>query len=794
MPESTNKGSSIRTSAPQPDAGANGTRPPRRDGSAIGASPPRLDAADKASGRARYADDIRLPGMLHAALLTSPHAHARILGYRLDAARAIPGVKAIVTGADLTGPRAGGIIKDEAMVARGKVRYVGEPVAAVAATDMATAERALAAIEVDYEPLPAVLTIDGALADGAPILHEEFASYVKTIDGGGHGNVVFESSVIEGDVDAAFARCDAVVEGTWETQAQHHVYMETNGCVADVDAAGRITLHVTCQSVAHVQQRVAEELGEPMARVRAIATKVGGGFGGKHASNIHSIAAWLARAARRPVKLVLSRTQDFEVQRCRHPARIWMRTGALADGTILARDVRIVTDGGAYADESPPVLAFALLMSRGPYRIPNVRATGCAVYTNKLRSGSYRGFGNPQASFAGESQIDDLAVRLGIDPVTLRLQNAMRPGDTAFGGQPVASCIVAECLERVRDAQRAAPPLPAREGRRRGVGYAVMSHVSGLMGTAAALQLRSDGSVGLSTGCVDLGQGADTTMVQICADALKLPMERISYAPQDSDASPYNWKTAGSRSTYMTGRAVAVATVEMRAKMFDHAAELIECSTADLELKPGGVIGVKGAPMDVTFKQIALRSLFQSGGPIAATHGFVFDGPGFDPKRAAVNRLAFHNLGVYTFGAHCVEVDVDEGTGAVEVRRAWCAHDVGRAINPASCESQIQGGFVQGLGYALTEAMHWNAEGWLTTVTLADYKIPGLLDAPPEIHAIVLEDPDPSHPVGAKGIGEPSLVGVAPAIANAIRDAIGARVHTLPMTPERVLTAMDLLS
>jgi CO/xanthine dehydrogenase Mo-binding subunit len=757
----------------------------------IGTSPPRLEAADKASGRARYVDDLRLPGMLHAALLTSPHAHARILGYRLDAARAIPGVKAIVTGADLPGTRAGGIVKDEFMVARGKVRYVGEPVAAVAATDAETASRAAAAIEVDYEPLRAVLSIDEALAPGAPILHEEYASYVKTVQGGGHGNVVFESSVVEGDVERAFAQCDVVVENTWETQAQHHLYMETNGCLADVDASGRIAVHATCQSVHHIQQRVAEELGEPMARIRVIATRVGGGFGGKHASNIHSIAAWLARAAHRPVKLVLSRMQDFEIQRSRHPARVWMKTGALRDGTILARDVRITTDGGAYADESPPVLAFALLMSRGPYRIANVRSRGQAVYTNKLRAGSFRGFGNPQASFAGESQIDELAARLGMDPVELRLKNAMRPGDTALGGQKVASCVLRECITRVRDARRAAPALPPRQSRRRGVGYAVMSHVSGLMGTAANVQLRTDGSIALSTGCVDLGQGADTVMVQICADALRVPIERVSYAPQDSDASPYNWKTAGSRSTYMTGRAVAVATAELRDEMLQHAGEIMECAVHDLELRPGGKVGLKGVPKTVTFKDIAMHSLFHSGGPIAANHGFVFDGPGFDPKRASIHQLAFANLGVYTFGAHCVEVDVDEATGAVEVRRAWCAHDVGRAINPVSCEGQIQGGFVQGMGYALTEAMKWNEEGWLITATLADYKIPGVLDCPPEIHPIVLEDPDPSHPVGAKGVGEPSLVGVAPAIANAIFNATGARPRTLPMTPERVLDALD---
>jgi CO/xanthine dehydrogenase Mo-binding subunit len=754
-------------------------------------SPPRLDAADKATGRARYADDIRLPGMLHAAIHTSQQAHARIVACRTDAALALPGVHAIVTGADIAGTRWGGIVKDETMLARDKVRYVGEPIAAVAAIDAATAIRAAAAIEVDYEPLRCVLSPDAALARDAPLVHEGFATYVKTVDGGGHGNIVFETDVAEGDVDHAFAQCDAIVEGTFETQAQHHVYLETNGCVADVDASGRITLYASCQSVHHAQQRVAEELGEPMARIRVIATRVGGAFGGKHASNLHSIAAWLARAARRPVKLVLSRMQDFEVQRSRHPARIWMKTGARRDGTILARDVRVTLDGGAYADESPAVLAFALLMSRGPYRIPNVRAHGAVVYTNKLRAGSFRGFGNPQATFAGESQIDDLAASLGIDPCELRLRNAMRAGDTAFGGQPVASCIVGDALMRVRDAQRAASPLSPREGTQRGIGFAVMSHISGLMGTSATVQLRTDGSIALATGCVDIGQGADTVMVQMCAELLGVPIERVSYAQQDSDVSPYNWKTAGSRSTYMTGRAVSVATIEMRQRMIDQAAQMMECAAADLELVPGGAVGLVGIPKRVSFKDIALHSLFRSGGPIAATHGFVFDGPGFDPKRASIHRLAFANLGVYTFGAHCVEVDVDMATGAVAVRRAWCAHDVGHAINPVSCEGQIQGGFVQGMGYALTEALHWNDDGWLTTTTLADYKIPGALDVPPDIHAIVLEDPEPSHPLGAKGIGEPSLVGAAPAIANAIRAATGVRLTTLPMTPERVLDALE---
>ena len=438
-------------------------------------------------------------------------------------------------------------------------------------------------------------------------------------------------------------------------------------------------------------------------------------------------------------------------------------------------------------------------MSRGPYRIANVRARGQAVYTNKLRAGSFRGFGNPQVSFAGESQIDELAHQLGMDPVRLRLMNAMRPGDTAFGGHPVPSCMMSDCLERVRDACTAAPAKAAGPGKRRGVGFASVVHVSGLMGTSANVQLRTDGSVALSTGCVDIGQGSDTVMVQMCASALQIPVENVSYSPQDSSSSPYDWKTAGSRTTYMGGRAVLTATVELRDRMLVHAAEMMECAVADLELLPGSKIGLKGVPgKEIGFKEIAMHSLYRSGGPLAGNYGFVFDGPQFDPKRAAVHQIAFANLGVYAFGAQCAEVEVDQTTGKVEVLRIWSAHDVGRAINPGSCEGQIQGGVVQGIGYALTEAMKWNEEGWLTTATLADYKVPGILDVPPEIHTILLEDPDPTHPVGAKGVGEISLVGVAPAIANAIANATaqpsrpaGARVRILPMTPERVLGAID---
>jgi CO/xanthine dehydrogenase Mo-binding subunit len=760
--------------------------------SAVGASYPRLEAKDKIAGGARYIDDFSRAGQLYAAVTQSPYAHARIVRIDTEKAKALPGVRAVVTGADCRFRRVGGVLKDETMLATDKVRYVGEPVAAIAARDRAVAQQAAQLVEVEYEPLPAVFTIDDALAADAPLLHEDFADYVHTMEGGSHGNVIWESELAEGNPDDVWSRCDVIVEGTFETQAQQHGYMEPNGVLAEIDASGKLTIIASCQSAHHVQTRVSEELDVPMSQVRVIVPRVGGGFGGKHASNIHSIAAWLARETRKPVKFILSRTLDMEIQRSRHPARITLKTGAMKDGTILAREAHIDLDGGAYADESANVLAFALLMVRGPYRIAHVRVRGRAIYTNKLRAGSFRGFGNPQATFAGESQMDELAAALSIDPVALRLKNAIEAGDRWIGGHTIATCQLKTCLEAVRDSQKAAPALPPKAGRRRGIGFSSLTHISGLMGTSASVHLRTDGTVAVNTGCVDLGQGSDTVLAQLCAGILKFPLERVTYAAQDTDVSPYNWKTAGSRSTYMTGRAVVAASTVVREKILEHASEMLECAVNDVELGEGGTVNLLGVPgKKITFKDVALRSLFRSGGPIVGFNGFVYDGERFDLKRSVVKQIAFDNLGVYTFGAQCVEVDVDEDTGEVTVVRAWSAHDVGKAINPVSCEGQIQGAFVQGLGYALHEQMVWDDDGRLANPSLADYKLPGLLDVPRCIQPIILEDPDPTGPFGAKGIGEIAMVGVAPAIANALAQAIGIRLRTLPMKPERVVDACD---
>ena len=757
----------------------------------VGHSIERLDAAEKATGEAQYVDDLYRPGMLHGAILGSIHAHAKIGGYKLDAARSIPGVAAVLTGEDFSCGRTGAFCKDELPLARGKTIYMGEPVAVVAASDMETARRAARAIEIDYEPLPAVLTIDEALATGAPLVHEDLANYAKIAPSFSEGNVLWQCRLEEGKIDSAWSQCDVIVEDVFETAAQHHMYMEPCGALAEIDRGGRLTIWSSCQSVHLVQQRVAEWLSIPMGRIRALAPKIGGGFGAKGGLHVQHLAAALALKTGRPVKMVLSRVEDFEIVRSRHPARVIMKTGAKKDGSLLAREANIFLDGGAYADESPTVLSFAVLMARGPYRIPHLRSRGLVVYTNKLKASAFRGFGNPQVTFAGESQIDRIAKQLDIHPVELRLRNAVDAGDRWAGGQTLPACGLRECLTKLREAVEAAPAVAAAPQHRRGVGYSAFAHISGLLSTACNIYLRSDGSVAVNTGVVDIGQGSDTILTQICADALMLTPERVSFASPDSDSSPYNWKTAASRVTYMAGRVVLAATIEVRDKILRQASEIMECSAEDLEIRPGGLVGLKGvAAKTVTFAQVASHALARLGGPIMGASSLLFDGERLDPKRAVIEGFAFSNLGAYIFGAQAVEAEVDEVTGAVRVLRAWSAHDVGCAINPQMVEGQIQGGFVQGLGYALTEEMQWDESGRLTNPTLMDYKVPTALDTPIEINPIIVEHPEPSGPFGAKGVGEPGLIGAAASIANAVAKATGKRLHRLPMTPERVLDAL----
>jgi CO/xanthine dehydrogenase Mo-binding subunit len=758
---------------------------------AVGSRLPLLEAREKVEGRAQYIADLYRPGMLHGAILASPYAHARIRGYDLTAARAIPGVRAIVTGDDFDeNARMGAFVKDEHALAKGKVRYIGEPVAAVAADSEDEARAAAQAIRVDYEELPALLTPESAL-ESSVLIHEGLEGYFKVFDTGSQGNLCSRTEFTEGDVEAGFRASDHVFEHAFETQAQGHVAMEPCGALAEVDALGRVTLWSANQSVFRVQACVAEALGMPMSKLRCLTPRVGGGFGNKMEPHVQPIVVALALKARRPVKLILSREEDFEMVRARHPFKIRIKTGVKRDGSFVAREVEVLLDCGAYADDSPGVLGFSLLCGRGPYRTPNVRARGRLAYTNKLRFGAYRGFGNPQITFASESQIDEIAAALGMDPIELRLKNIVRAGDRWLGGSELLACDLEGCIRAVRERSgwdRGAPPTAP--GTRRARGIAIAGQQSGLLGTGALIRMLEDGTVVLNVGATDIGQGSDTVLTQICADSLRIPTERIAFASPDTDGSPFNWGTTASRVTYMTGRSVAGAALEVERKLLQHAAEMLECSTEDLELADGGAVTLKGVPdKRVSFFEIAKRAHWASGGPIIGAHSWVFENPTIDPKRAAALGLPFPKLGVYSFCAIVSEVEVDEVTGRVTVARAWSACDPGRAINPLLVEGQVEGAYVQGMGYALFEEMVWDGAR-LANPSLMDYKIPTFHEAPHELEAIIVESKGGDGPFGAKGVGEVGIIPVAASIANAVKQATGVRHLRLPLTSERVLRGL----
>jgi CO/xanthine dehydrogenase Mo-binding subunit len=758
---------------------------------AVGRSIPKLENREKVLGRAEYIDDLYRPGMLHAAILGSPHAHAKILSYDVSEAMAAPGVVAVLTGDDVPADgRMGAFIKDEHAIAKGKVLYLGEPVAAIAAETLEQARAAVNLIRVEYEELPAILSPEAGLAPGAAILHPDVASYVKVFDAGSEGNLCSRTELTEGDVDAVWSRCAVIVEGEFTTEAQAHVSIEPCGALAEVDAQGRVTLWSANQSVFRVQANVCESLKLPMSRLRSLSPRVGAGFGNKMEPHIQPLTVALALKTGRPVKCILTREEDFEIVRARHPFRIRMKTGADAEGRLIARDCEVLVDCGAYADDSPGVIGYALLMSGGPYRIPNQRARGKLVYTNKLRFGAFRGFGNPQVSFAGEQQIDEIARKLNIDPIDMRRRNMLRDGDGWFVGPKIASNGLARCLDAVEAAsgwgKRA---LVARPGTRRGMGLAVSAHISGLLGTGAIVRMLEDGTISLNTGATDIGQGSDTVLAQICAETLKVPVDMVSVASPDTDGSPYNWGTTASRVTYTTGRAVVGAAKDVLRQAMEHASEMLDTPLDDLELREGGRIAIRGSNTDLPFAAISGRAHWAKGGPIVGHHTLVFEEPTHDPKRSIALGLPFPRIGVFSFGAVAIEVEVDEVTGQTRAVEAWSAIDVGRAINPRLVEVQIEGGLVQGLGFALYEEMVWDGPR-LVNPSLMDYKIPTSADTPP-IHSIVVEDPEPSGPFGAKGAGEIGLNPVPAAIANALAQAVGGVSHAIPLTPERVLARLE---
>jgi len=746
----------------------------------VGHSLPRMDAPGKVTGTAVYASDFALPGMLHGKLLRSREPHARLV--RIDAARAraLPGVRAVLTAADVPDVRYGGALKDETVLARDRVRYVGQPVAAVAATTREAAEAALAAIEVVYEPLPAVLDLEAALAPGAPLIHEAWATYAAIPILHREGNVCHRARIVVGDVERGFAEADRIFEHRFRTAMVHQGYTEPRAAVASWDSSGQVTVWSNTQLPFEIQNTLAEILELAPSKIRVIVPGIGGGFGGKLRIGVEHVAALLARRTGRPVRVLTTSEEELTAAYPRQGTRVELRTGVTRAGRITAKEGRIWFDTGAFAGSGPGVASVATLVLAGPYKIPNLLLEGYAVYTNKTNCGSFRAPSGPQANFAVESQMDMIADALGLDPLEFRLQNIVREGDEGPTGQVLAGVGLEECLRRAAaaigwDDRRPAP------GRGKGLACGWWTTTGGSSGVY--VKINPDGTVALNTGAAEIGTAALTGAAQVLAEELGVDLADISVVSADTFATPFDFGAQGSRTAFAVGNACRAAVADLRRQLVGLAAAQLGVPADALELRDKAVVG---AGTRVTLAELARLSQASGGGLIA--HGtFIAPPTAYDAKRVEAHVYpAFHSP---SFHAHAVDLSVDRETGEITLHRYVVAQDVGFAVNPAAIEGQIEGGVAQGLGQALSEELVY-AEGRVLNPNLTDYKMPTALDLP-RIESILVQHPSAVGPYGAKGVGEPPNIEPPAAVANAVAAAVGVRVTTLPITAEKVALALS---
>ena len=738
----------------------------------VGHSVRRGDLLDKVTGNAVYVGDLKLPGMLYGKTLRCQIAHARIV--RIDAGRALalPGVKAVLTHDNVPRvlhygsphPRSASCTKDQYILDH-KVRYWGEGVAAVAAISEEIAEQALALIDVEYEALPAVFDTDAAQAAGAPLIHQV---------GPGANLVQPPVRVLRGDIERGFAQADVVIEGVYETGRPTPAYMEPNVCVAQWDGNGKLTMWASTQTAFMVRGILAEVLGLPLNKVRVLVDHMGGGFGAKQDCFQHEfLCALLARQTRKPVKMEFTRKETFVGGRSRHPCRIHLKQGFKRDGTITARQARLVYDSGAYGSHGPGVTNVGTAALTSLYRCDNVDLEGLCVYTNNPIAGAFRGYGVVQAYWALDLQLDEAAAKLGIDAAALKLHNAVRDGDIAPSGHALVGHGLEDCIRRGMaevgwGAQRPRPRAP-RGALRYGWGLGCEMHGSsaypGIKEQGNAIvKLNEDGSATLLTGAAGLGTGAHT--------ALGLRFDDVGVVHGDTDVVPWDIGAFASHTTFMVGRAAQIAAQQVKAQMLERAAERLAAPASELQVRAGAVT-VAGQPQ----RTLTVREVMQPSRGIPSAH--IVGHGSYTPTKA------------YSFAAHFVEVAVDVQTGQIEVQQVVPVHEFGKVIHPVAAAGQIEGGIQQGIGHTLSEDYLVDPKtGRSLNASFVDYKMPLAMDMPP-IRTIMLETaPDPGGPYGAKGIGEDPIIAIGPAIANAVHDAIGVRFRAFPITPEKVLQAL----
>jgi len=755
--------------------------------SVVGKSVTPIDAKEKAVGTAEYVTDMRLPGMLYGKILRSPHAHARILEIDTGEAKRIPGVKAVLTFKDTPqipfGTQAGGP-DDWYILAKDKVRFVGDEVAAVAAVDEETAGEALRRIYVRYEELPCVLTPEQSIRENAVLLYDERPD-----------NIVFTYKVERGDVEKAFAEADVVIQDVFCTSQVYQAYLETKAALARWDANGRVTMWLPVQVPMKCRMVYAKALGIPASKVQIIKPYMGGGFGAKFEYAAHIVCAELARKTGRPVKIVNSRTEDFMAGNPRVPMKIEIKMGVKRDGAILGKQVRILSANGARTVYGPPITSTACYRVDSLYQFKNVKAEGILLYTNTVPTGCFRGFGNAQMITVLEIMMDRIAEALKIDPVELRLKNSVPDGYLSCHGWKINTCGLPECLSKAVKMSGWNDKFGKNRSERskaKGIGLACCNHVSGnrpffkpFDGSSSLIRINEEGQITLIHPECDMGQGQNTAFAQIAAEVLGALYESIVVKHVDTDIAALGLGSFATRGTTVGGQGVIAAAKDAKSKILQSAAKLSGVREDKLSIN-SGMIYEKGSGRKVTtFAEAAQNYAFTHGGMPVTGNGY------WIPDTVVPDETKYGNVSpVYPFAAHIAEVEVDLETGLVDVVDYWAVHDVGRIINPILLEGQVHGGVSMGIGWALWEDMLYDEKGNLLNPGFLDYRIPGPKDIP-MIHTDFVETDDPCGPLGAKGIGEPALNPVAAAVLNAIYDAVGVRFNSLPVTPERLLNAIS---
>jgi xanthine dehydrogenase molybdenum-binding subunit len=747
-----------------------------KDFSIIGKRIPKLDGMDKATGKASYVDDLKFPGMLYGKILRTKVPHAKILDIDTTRAKRLPGVKAVITADDIPMNKIG-FGSDNPPLKHSKVCCIRDEIAAVAAVDESIAEEALDLIQVDYEELPTVFDAKEAIRPDAPLIHDDRKH-----------NIFRKTAFQEGNVEKAFDASDEVVEDYFRLPLTNASPISTCAIIAHYDLSGRLTVWTPIQVPFLWQRDLALALGIPPGKIRVIQPTIGGGFGIRlDIYPFEPICAQLSMKTGKPVKLVYDREEELLAAPSRQPCLVHLKTGAKKDGTLLARDANYLLDCGAYISWGALTPMVMLATTSSLYRVPNVKFESLAVYTNNPYTGSVRGFGNPQSTFTVESQMDMLAYSLGIDPLEFRIKNAVQPGDVSPQGFQITSCGMTECLEKA--AERSEFKKKRGKGNGRGIGLAsAMTVVGGARiyrsdGCGSIVKIDDFGQVTLITGATEIGQGSDILLAQIVAEEIGVRVDDVQVINSDTDIKPWDVGTHASRATFITGNSAKIAAGKVKEKIKKLASQVFQERPEDIETADGKVFVKGSAEQTMPISRLIRADHFKESGNIIIAEHF------YDPPTQMLDKNLRGNWSAaYGFCTHAVELEVDRDTGKVQILRIVCAHDVGRAINPMLVEGQMEGAISWGIGYALMEELK-TEEGIILNKDMHDYKIPTVKDIP-EIETIIVETIDPQGPFGAKGMGDFGLSSVAPAIANAIYDAVGVRIKELPMTPEKILAAI----